>query len=243
MKRLALIFLLIGVFLLLFSANGIFTGAFIGADIKISNTPLLFFSLVFFIASAVLYLSHKSLEAIVIPIGPDSKTDKKRLDTAMGSYSGDNSLVLVTGVIHRDERERPLKSTQQYSIYKELRERYGLTPKEMIIEGKSRDTLENFLYSIDRLKKKRVDRIKIVTNPTQYWRFKLFEKEAKKEGLIEDSFKIEPLYTSETLGEYFYGILAYIKDYFRVKSAGSLEKAAGKKRPKLGNLLKRDQTH
>jgi len=26
--------------------------------------------------------------------------------------------------------------------------------------------------------------MKIATNPTQYWRFKLFEREAKREGLI-----------------------------------------------------------
>ncbi len=80
--------------------------------------------------------------------------------------------------------------------------------------------------------------MKIATNPTHYWRFKLFEREAKREGLIDDSFEIEPIYTPETFKEFIYGVLAYIKDYIRVKSAGSLEKAEKQKSSSFGNFLK-----
>ena len=244
MKKLALIFLLFGLFLLFFSLDISFTGLAIGKNIGISNPPLLFFSLIFFIASAVLYLSHKSLEALVIPTGGTSEVNKKRVETAMKDYSGTRHkpYIIVSGVINRDERGSPLRDTPQYSIYKELRAKYGLKPSDITVEGKSEDTLENFLYSINRLKKKGINQIKIATNPTQYWRFKLFAKQAKRERLIDDSFKIEPLYTSETPREFFYGVLAYFKDYFRVKSADSLEKAAKNKSGNLGNFLKKTLT-
>ena len=102
----------------------------------------------------------------------------------------DKPYVLISGKIHRDERGRLKIESQQYSIYKELRDHYGLKPSDFIIEGMSEDTLENFLYSIRKLKKKKVNHIKISTNLTQYWRFKLFEREAKQEGLVDNYFYI-----------------------------------------------------
>ena len=161
----------------------------------------------------------------------NEEEDQKRLEKAMESYTGmkNKPYILISGEI-------PLQ--QVYSqMYKPLRE-HGVKHSEFIIERKSQDTLENFLYSIKRLKKKEINNIRIATNPTQYWRFKLFEKEAKKEGLIDDSFKIEPIYTSESLKEFIYGCLAYVKDYIRVKSAGSLEKAKNQKTGSFGNFLK-----
>ena len=73
---------------------------------------------------------------------------------------------------------------------------------------------------------------------TTLFRSKLFEREAKKEGLVKNSFKVEPLYTSESPKEFIYGILAYIKDYLRIKYTGSLEKAKKQKTNNLGNVLK-----
>ena len=80
--------------------------------------------------------------------------------------------------------------------------------------------------------------MKIATNPTQYWRFKLFEREAKREGLVDDSFEVEPLYTSESPKEFVYGVLAYVKDYVRVKSAGSLKNAEKQRTGSFGSFLK-----
>jgi len=80
--------------------------------------------------------------------------------------------------------------------------------------------------------------MKIATKQTQYWKFKLFEREAKREGLVDDSFKVEPLYTSESPKEFVYGVLAYVKDYIRVKSVGSLEKAKNQRTGNFGNFLK-----
>jgi hypothetical protein len=240
MKKLPLVLLLAGFIFLLLSVDVTFTGAVIGTDIEIKNTPFFIFSLVFFMASLVLFVVNKSLESLVIPTGT-LEADQRRVETAMRSYihtKEPRPYVLISGEIHRDERGRPKKESQQYSIYKELREHYGLKSSDFIIEGKSRDTLENFLYSIKKLKRKKVNHIKIATNPTQYWRFKLFEREAKREGLIDNSFEVEPLYTSETPKEFIYGVLAYVKDYVRVKSAGSLENAEKQRTGSFGNFLK-----
>jgi hypothetical protein len=240
MKKLPLVLLFAGFIFLFLSVDVTFTGAVIGTNIEITNYFFFVFGLTFFMASLVLFVVNKSLESLVIPTGT-LEADEKRVETAMRSYSHTKEpkpYVLISGEIHRDERGRPEKESQQYSIYKELREHYGLKPSDFIIEGKSRDTLENFLYSIKKLKRKKVNYMKIATNPTQYWRFKLFEREAKREGLVDDSFEVEPLYTSESPKEFIYGVLAYVKDYIRVKSAGSLEKAKSQRTGSFGNLLK-----
>ncbi|MCR4327550.1 MAG: YdcF family protein [Nanoarchaeota archaeon] len=240
MKKLPLVLLFAGFIFLFLSVDVTLTGAVIGTDIKITNSLFFVFGLTFFMASLILFVANKSLESLVIPTGT-LEADEKRVETAMRSYSHTKEpkpYVLVSGEIHRDERGRPKPDTQQYSIYKELREHYGLKPSDFIIEGKSRDTLENFLYSIKKLKRKKVNHMKIATNPTQYWRFKLFEREAKREGLVDDSFEVEPLYTSESPKEFVYGVLAYVKDYVRVKSAGSLERAEKQRTGSFGSFLK-----
>jgi len=240
MKKIHLFGLLIGFIFLLLSIKITFTGAIIGTNIEISNILFLVISLTFVIGSIILYVANRSLESLVIPTGT-LESDQKRIDAVMKSYNHtkDKPYILVSGYIDRDEQGRPKKESQQSLIYKELRKTYKISPSDMLIEGKSKDTLENFLYTIEKLNKKGINHMKIATNPTQYWRFKLFEKEAKREGIIESSFKVDPLYTNESLSEFAYGVLAYIKDYIRVKSAGSLEEARNKKTGKFGNLVKK----
>ena len=160
----------------------------------------------------------------------------------MEEYSESSSLtpyVLVAGNIQRDASGRVKKDSQQYSIYKDLRKEYNLKPTDMIIEGKSEDTLENFLYSIKRLNDKDINKMGIATNRTQYWRFKMFEKEAKEEGLIDEDFEMRPFYTKETPKEFIYGILALAKDYARIKNSDSLEEARINKVNSLQNSIKK----
>jgi len=240
-KRISLILFVTGLILLIISLDLNITGAVIGSStIQIENNYLFIISLVLLIISAVFFVANKSLESLVIPTGT-FEADKKRVEVAMRSYahSRDKPYLLVSGEIHRNEEGDIERGTQQYSIYRELRDHYGLKPSDFIIEGKSRDTLENFLFSIRKLKKKRINHLKIATNPTQYWRFKLFERQAKREGLLEESFEIEPLYTSESPKEFVYGVLSYVKDYIRVKSAESLEKASNNRNGTIGMFLRK----
>jgi len=239
MEKFWLILFLLGVFFLFISVDLTFTGAVVGTNIHISNFPIFILSLCLFTFLLISFTSNKSLEAIVVPTGTIEE-DKKRLETAMHSYfrKRNKPYIMISGEMWRDEKGNLIRKSQQYSIYKELRDHYGLKPSNFIIEGKSQDTLENFIYSLKKLKKKNINYIKIVTNQTHYWRFKLFEQEAKEEGLIEKSFKLEPLYTSETPKEFIYGLLAYIKDYLRIKSSDSLEEARHKKSNTIINFFK-----
>jgi len=241
MKKTAFIFLFLGLAFLVLSINVNLTGAVIGKGIQINNYLFFALGLAFILVSLILF-TKKSLESLVIPSGETVGVGKKRLEKAMKSYShtkGPKPYILITGLIERNERGRPKIESQQYQIYNELRNKYNLKPSDMIIEGKSRNTLENFLYSIKKLKKKGINHMKIVTNSTHYWRFRLFEKQAKKEELINESFKMEPLYTSETPREFIYGTLGYVRDYFRVKFVGSLEKAKKYRTGNIGEFIKK----
>ncbi len=241
MKKLSLISIFLGIIFIFLSLSFTITGGIVGinfSEIRISN-PVLFVIGFVFIFVPTLVIMAKKLESLVIPTGQIGGAMEKRISEAKRSYShykGDTPYILVTGVIHRDKKGRP-KKTQQYQTYSELR-KYGLKPSDMIIEGKSEDTLQNFLYSIKKLKKKDIDKMKIATNRTQYWRFKLFEKEAKKQRLLDKSFEIEPLYTKETPKEFAYGVLAYIRDYFRVKSHKPLSEAGKHINENIGKIIK-----
>jgi hypothetical protein len=240
MDKKHILLLVVGFVFLFNSVYPSITGAVIGDGYGIVNELSFIIGMAFLIGFFVLHIHSKSLEAIVIPTG-SLEADEERSERAMIEYPKDEEktpYILVTGDIHRDAHGRIKKDSQQSSIYKELRGKYGLTPSDMIIEGKSRDTLENFLYSIRKLKKKDIKKIEISTNRTQYWRFKMFEREAKKEGLIGEDFEISPLYTDESFSQFAYGTLALAKDYLRVKVAGSLKKAVKNKGGIIGNIFK-----
>ena len=67
----------------------------------------------------------------------------------------------------------------------------------------------------------------------------MFEKQARAEGLVDESFEMEPIYNREGPKQFIYGLLAYAKDYLRVKSSNSLEEARTKKTGSLGKYFKR----
>lgn len=228
------IFLIISLVLILSSINFNITSNTILEKSNLSFTPLLYLGLIFFVLSIL--TSSKSLETILIPTGMP-KAIRERAKKAVEILKKEkDSYVLISGEIERDERRRPKADDSTYQIYKELRKN-NFYPKQMIIEGKSRDSLENFLYSLKRLNKKGISKIKIVTNPLHYARFKLFEKKARKQNMLPENFEMSPVYTKNT-ENIFYGILAYIKDYIRMNSTKNLADATGKSYAKTGLGLK-----
>lgn len=228
-----------GLVFVFFSISFSFNGAVIGKNYDILDRGMFILGIVFLSCSFVLYIHSKSLEkTIVIPTG-SLEADKDRTSRAMIEYSkyhGKTPYLMISGDIQRDTHGKIKKDSQCFGVYKESR-KCGIKPSDMIIEGKSKDSLENFLYSIRILKKKGIKKMDIATNKTQYWRFKMFESKAKKEGLIEGDFEIAPLYTHKNPLQ-FYGILALIKDYVRIKSYDSLNEATKHKSGGFGNFLK-----
>ncbi|NMB67007.1 DUF218 domain-containing protein [Candidatus Woesearchaeota archaeon] len=180
---------------------------------------------------------------IVIPTG-DLDADIKRTEKAMDYYLNfiqDNNKkpkIMVVGNIQRDKNGGLIKNSQQYNIYKNLRINYGLRPMDLRIEGNSNNTLENMLYLLDKIRNSQVKSIFISTNPSHYERFKLFEKEAKKEGIMKEDVEIYhiPTENKEPLLKKIKGEIAYLQDYFILKFTGSLNKARGFKHKKVKNL-------
>ena len=174
------------------------------------------------------------LETVIIPTG-SLKSDKERTKSAMRYYhtfQNEKPKIMIVGNIQRGLDDRLIKESQQYAIYKNLRNIYGLQPKNLWIEGESNNTLENSLYLYDKIKDRNVKKISIATSLTHYLRFKLFEKEAKKEELIPQDLKFHWVYTPEPLNEFIRGTLAYVQDSLILKKAGSLENAKLKKQKK-----------
>lgn len=178
-------------------------------------------------------------DLIVIPTG-NADIDKKRTERAMKFYESyqQKPKVAIVGNIQRNPKGGLMDDSQSYGIYKNLRRNYKLKPKDMRVEGNSNNTIENFLYLLPKINESSVENLFIATNPTHYWRFKLFANQAKKEKLIKKDLNLKPLYTREGFLAYAKGIYAYIYDYLALKFTGSLEKAKEFKKRKYNIFLK-----
>lgn len=167
-------------------------------------------SLAFFLISVFLFLVKPSLDAIVIPTG--DPIQKKRVKKAYEEgKENPNQIYLITGRI-----DQPIKKSEVYGIYEELRKHYIETSK-IRIEGKSVNTLENVLNSFEKLKKMGAREVGMVSYPRHLDRFEYIIKKAKKEGIIDKDFKVHRIETSQTLKEDIYGILAYLLEMYNLR--------------------------
>jgi len=194
--------------ILAFSFNRSLTGAVVGTS-SVSN---LSFVLTFALLIASFFvLTSKSLDAIMIPTGGHGE----RIKRALKDYDGKTPL-LIAGMINRGEYGTNLKNTESSQIVKELRKN-GIGYDQMILEGKSRDSLENFYNSLRKFEK--LKKLAIATDDYQFERFKMYLERGKQTGEIPKDLEIEQLNTNKkyTLGERVYGILAYYKDLYRTR--------------------------
>ncbi len=207
-----------------------FTGSFIA---NYFSKPALIhvFGLIFLFISLILLMSRKSLDAIIIPIGADIKEDIERAQRA-GEYSekeGKTKYFVISG----RRGTAPLPKSARYAIYKELR-RHGIKPSEMKIEGKSKDTLENAIYSLKKLKGAK--EIGIVSYPQHLKRIEYIINKAKEEGIIDKELKIEKIPTKQTVNELFYGIIANLKEKYRLRHG--IKEAEEHPTGKFGQFIK-----
>jgi uncharacterized SAM-binding protein YcdF (DUF218 family) len=199
-------FLIISAIFLLISFKPTIIGAVVGISSEFSYSYII--SIVFFLASVLIFASRQTLDAIMIPTG-DYETDKQRTDRAIqedkdvkeGHPKKSHQVYLISGRI-----DKPIKTSQVNEIYKRLRS-YGIKPKNIRIEGKSKNTLENVLFSLEKLKKMGVHDVGIASYPTHLDRFEDLIKEAKKEGIIYKNFRVHRLETPENLKQKLYGII------------------------------------
>ena len=197
----ALIFLILGIILLV--PNLEITGNVISDSFyNISITNIL--GLMFIIFSVIIFITKKTLDAIVIPTGP---ADIKRTEKALEEEEKltDRGYFLISGY---SQKELKPKERQVYNIYKRLRSE-GIKPKKIGLERKSHDTRENLIYSLrkieERAKKsghKGPIKVGFVSYPGHLKRFEDFYNQAIKEELIEkDKIKFYKIPTKETQEE------------------------------------------
>ncbi len=162
-------------------------------------------------------MTRQNLDAIMIPTGP---RDLLRAEKAYEHYRNNSSrYFLITGEIQRDNMGKVKKDAQPYQIYKLLRN-YGIKPSQIIVEGKSKNTLENVLNSLEELKARGLKEIGVSTGKTHYWRFDELIERAKQEGIIDKNFHIYHIPVPENAKEKAYGIGAYLKDHLKLRRYG-----------------------
>ena len=184
--------------------------------------------LIFLLVSILIFTSKKSLDAIIIPTG-DEQTDIERPQTASKRKADD--CYVISGYV---DKRRPIKYQQSATIYRELR-KLGIKPSHIKIEGKSHDSLENALYSLEKLKG--MKEIGIVSYPWHLKRYKEIIEEAQKEGIITKNIKIEYIPTKETAKEKVYGFLGNIKEKYRLRHG--IKEAQKHRTGWFGNLIKK----
>lgn len=198
-----------------FSING----AVIGVSEEISPDYFILAGAIVLLFSVMMLGSKQNLEAIVVPTG-EKQDNTKRAKQAVQKYQqaphDEKPYLFITGKLTKDALGKIKPNAEVREIYTILRQA-GIKPSEMILESKSENTLENFMYSLEKFKEKGIKEIQVATSPIHYQRFKLFEQQAKKQGLLDKSFKMIPIYTEQTLYDTIYGIAAYAKDFIKTK--------------------------
>ncbi len=194
-------------------------GAVIGISETINQDYFILIGMVLLIVSVMLLTSRSGIEAIFIPTG-NKEANVVRAEEAVGKYNqtseNEKPYLFISGKISRDALGKIKPDAEVREIYTILRQA-GVKPSQMILESQSTDTLENFLYSLEKFREKGINEIRISTSPIHYARFKLFEREAKKQGLLDESFEMKPIYTKQTLYDTLYGTAAYIKDSAKIR--------------------------
>ncbi|TKJ17916.1 hypothetical protein CEE44_05360 [Candidatus Woesearchaeota archaeon B3_Woes] len=172
------------------------------------------------------FLHHKSykesahanlmttLHAIIVPTG-DFNSDVKRAKQGERekSHLKDKGYYVISGAL---EEISHIRESQRYLIYKRLR-RGDVKPSQIKIEGKSHDTLENVLYSLQLIKEKGGREVGIVSYPGHLDRFDDIIKYGQKKGWIDPSVRIHRIETDETNKDKLYEIFANILNKYKLK--------------------------
>jgi uncharacterized SAM-binding protein YcdF (DUF218 family) len=197
-RILALSFFFLGIVTLIIFGNLDLTGNAISDYINFSYIPnVIALTLIFL--SLILFMARKGIDAIIIPTGGGAfdkeegmyQMDRDRARTAWehGGDLDENGYFVISG--YKGGNQKEISEGQSYSIYKFLR-RHGIKPSQMMVEGKSHDTLQNVIYTLKKIKareQKEGDEkpwdVAFVSYPGHLDRFEDFVKQAEKKGIVE----------------------------------------------------------
>jgi len=189
-----------------------------------------FIGILFLSFALVFLVVGKGIESVVmVPTGP-MFADRERTAVAVRDYqdrkSNNPEYVLISGEVNnRDERGRATSRSQPIGIYKQLR-KSGVPREEIMFEPDSADTLQNFIYTLGKMKKKGLHDLRIATDKWQYKRFQYYLDRARTEGLVGGDFKMSLVESNPVRPSLGYAIMSYYQDKGRIEQAGSLDTAA-----------------
>ncbi len=213
-NNLGLILFVLGIFILI-SKNFTITGGVINSNFQFSFYSILGF--VFIIGSFIIFASRHSLDAIIIPTGSNYEEDIERTTRAYKEHKGNKaSYFVISGSLG----DKKLSESQRADIYRELR-KHGVKPSQMTIEGKSRNTVENIVRSLEKIKKRGGKEVGIASYPGHLDRFVDIIKRGKEEELIDKEFHVHRLETrsrkNQTPKERLYETLSGVLHRYKLR--------------------------
>ncbi|MEK6928119.1 MAG: YdcF family protein [Nanoarchaeota archaeon] len=216
-NKIGLFFLLSSLVLILIPSSYLsLTGNAIAEIPNSSYSYLQIIGLALFALSILIFTSGQSLDAIIVPTGPSVEEGKERADRAGKEYKEHGAKVLIISGNKSNEEDKK----QRYAMYQELR-KYGIQPRQIKIEGQSKNTIENVVNSLKKIKELGGREIGIASNPSHLDRFEYIVKRGKAEGIIDKEMNIHrletQLETQETFGKSVYGFLANMLNRYKLR--------------------------
>jgi hypothetical protein len=175
---------------------------------------------------------------LIIPTG-QGKENLVRTDSALEEWDkGYIGKLMISG-----DKSEPLSKSERAEIYRHLRN-YEYTGHkqvrpENILISRGKDSVENILYSFDKLTDAKS--VGIVSYPEHLKRFEYIFDKAKEEGKIPLDMKLIKIPTSQSFKEWIYGKLANIKEHYNLrkglKERNSIQKNSALM--KIGSSIKK----
>ena len=220
-NKIGVIFLIISLVFLLVPTSLTITGNVIAENFDAQFNLMYFLSLIFFIFSFIVFVSKQSLDAIIVPTSSSHEEDIERADKSAREKSKlkDHGYFIISGYIGRSEEGSGLyKGSQTQDIYEELRKQ-GIDPRKIKIEPQARNTIENVVYSLKRIKKRGGRDVGIVSYPGHLRRFEDIIKRAKEEEIVDKDFRIHRIPTryKEKTGEKVYEALSRVLQRYKLR--------------------------
>lgn len=183
------------------------------------NSPYLYLiEVIFLLMSLVLLTTQKTLDAIIIPTGAhnaDIRRTRKAIEKR-GSLKDEGYFVISGYVPPGEASKHEYRGTQTQNIYGELRS-HGIKPSQIRIEPQAQNTIENVVYSLEKIKQYGGRDVGIVSYTGHLDRFQKIIKQAKKEGIIDEDFKIHRIRTNESDKDRLYEIVEKILNAYRLR--------------------------
>lgn len=144
-------------------------------------------------------MGRRGLEVVLVPTGDDQKADMQRANKGARFYRYySNRFILVSG----STDGKCFLSSQPGHIYKCMRKK-GVPRSKFLFESKSRNTVENVIYSCKLMKEKGIEGVSVVSNPLHLLRFYLIFNKAKKDKYVDKDLRVRYVPVSESLIDLF----------------------------------------